>query len=84
MDRTIFFLLEVLGTIAFSISGAMVGIKKQMDLLGVIVLGVTTAVGGGMLRDILIGVHPPALFTNPIYALLAFITAIVLFLFVRI
>lgn len=84
MDRTIFFLLEVLGTIAFSSSGAMVGIKKQMDLLGVIVLGVTTAVGGGMLRDILIGVHPPALFTNPIYALLAFVTAVVLFLFVRI
>lgn len=84
MDRTIFFLLEVLGTIAFSSSGAMVGIKKQMDLLGIIVLGVTTAVGGGMLRDILVGVHPPALFTNPIYALLAFITAIVLFLFVRI
>lgn len=83
MEITIFFLVEALGTIAFASSGAMVGIKKQLDLLGVIVLGVTTAVGGGMLRDILIGVHPPALFTNPVYALMAFLTSLVLFFVVK-
>nr|WP_313257217.1 trimeric intracellular cation channel family protein [Lacrimispora sp.] len=75
--------MEVVGTIAFASSGAMVAIKKQLDLLGVIVLGVTTAVGGGMLRDIIIGNVPPALFKDPIYVLLAFITVMLLFIIVR-
>lgn len=83
IDFSIFFLIEVIGTIAFASSGAMVAIKKQLDLLGVIVLGVTTAVGGGMLRDIIIGNVPPNLFKNPIYVLLAFITVMILFLIVR-
>lgn len=80
---TIFFIIEIIGTIAFACSGAMVAIKKQLDLLGIIVLGVTTAVGGGMLRDIIIGVHPPALFVNPVYVLMAFLSVMVLFLIVR-
>ena len=50
---TVFFIVEIIGTVAFACSGAMVAIKKNLDLLGIIVLGVTTAVGGGMLRDIL-------------------------------
>ena len=57
---TVFFIVEIIGTVAFACSGAMVAIKKNLDLLGIIVLGVTTAVGGGMLRDILIGIYPPA------------------------
>ena len=52
-------------------------------MLGVIVLGVTTAVGGGMLRDIIIGNVPPALFKDPTYVLLAFITVMLLFITVR-
>ena len=50
---SIFFIIEMIGTVAFASSGAMVAIKKELDLLGVVVLGVTTAVGGGMLRDML-------------------------------
>ena len=50
---SIFFLIEAVGTIAFASSGAMVAIRQNLDLLGIIVLGVTTAVGGGMMRDIL-------------------------------
>lgn len=42
--------LETLGTVAFSISGAIEAMKKQMDLLGVLVLGLVTAVGGGLMR----------------------------------
>jgi len=83
IEFSLFFFIEVIGTIAFASSGAMVAIKKQLDLLGVIVLGVTTAVGGGMLRDIIIGNVPPALFKDPIYVLLAFITVMLLFVFVR-
>ena len=47
MSNILVFVLELIGTVAFAVSGAIVGIKKQMDLLGVIVLGVCTAVGGG-------------------------------------
>ncbi|WP_312440839.1 trimeric intracellular cation channel family protein [Lacrimispora sp.] len=83
IEFSLFFFIEVVGTIAFASSGAMVAIKKQLDLLGVIVLGVTTAVGGGMLRDIIIGNVPPALFKDPIYVLLAFITVMLLFIIVR-
>lgn len=80
---SIFFIIEVIGTIAFASSGAMVAIKKQLDLLGVVVLGATTAVGGGMLRDIILGNVPPGLFTNPVYVLTAFITVLALFIIIR-
>lgn len=80
---SIFLIIEVIGTIAFASSGAMVAIKKELDLLGVIVLGVTTAVGGGMLRDIILGNVPPGLFTKPIYVITAFLTVMALFMVVR-
>ena len=51
MSNVLVFVLELIGTAAFAVSGASVGIKKQMDLFGVIVLGVCTAVGGGIVRD---------------------------------
>lgn len=78
-----FFWVEILGTIAFACSGAMVAIRKQLDLLGVIVLGGVTAVGGGMIRDVLIGIHPPTLFVKPVYATVAFVSVMVLFCFIR-
>ena len=49
---------EIIGTIAFSVSGAMVGIKLGMDLFGVMVLGCCTACGGGLLRDVILGRLP--------------------------
>ena len=73
------FIIEIIGTIAFASSGAMVGIKKQMDLLGVCVLGMTTAVGGGMIRDLILGVNPPVMFQNPTYALIAIAFSILIF-----
>lgn len=81
---SIFFMIEIVGTVAFASSGAMVAIKQQLDLLGVVVLGVTTAVGGGMLRDLLLGNVPPSLFLNPVYVITAFVTVILLFCLVRI
>ena len=54
MSNILVFVLEL------AVSGAIVGIKKQMDLLGVIVLGVCTAVGGGIVRDLILGITPPA------------------------
>lgn len=73
-------ILEIIGTVAFSVSGAVVGIKKKMDILGVTTLGIITAVGGGIFRDIIIGVVPPTAFCNPIYMIIAIAAALIAFL----
>lgn len=78
--NTFILVIEILGTIAFAASGAMTGIQKKMDVFGVTILGLTTAVGGGIIRDILIGNIPPQTFRNPIYATIAILTAIAIFL----
>lgn len=80
---SLFFLIEAIGTIAFASSGAMTAIRKRLDLLGIIILGETTAVGGGMLRDILLGRVPPSLFINPVYVIMAFVTVLILFFIIR-
>ena len=72
-------IIELIGIIACTISGAIVAIKKRFDLFGVIVLGVVTAVGGGALRDIVLGIFPLVMFKKPIYVLFAFITSLVVF-----
>lgn len=74
------FALELIGTVAFAISGALTGIKKEMDLLGVIILGLTTAVGGGVLRDLILGLTPPKTFQDPTCALIAMTTSLIVFL----
>lgn len=74
----LFFILEIIGTIAFTISGTMVAFKKHMDILGVIVLGVTTAVGGGIIRDLILGITPPTTFIKPIYVMVAIVTSILI------
>ena len=48
MTETILLIFELIGTVAFAASGAMVGLKKHMDIFGVTILGLTTAVGGGI------------------------------------
>lgn len=74
------FIIEMVGTIAFAISGAMTGIEKKMDVFGIAILGLTTAVGGGVIRDMIIGQIPPQTFKHPIYAITAIVTAIIIFL----
>lgn len=72
--------LEMIGTVAFAASGALTAMRKKMDLLGVIVLGVVTAVGGGMIRDILLGILPPLAFRNPLAVIVAIAVSIILFI----
>ncbi len=71
--------LEILGTIAFAVSGAMVGIRRGYDVFGVTVLGVVTAVGGGMVRDVTLNKVPVAL-TQPHYVIMAIVTSLVVFI----
>lgn len=78
------FIMEVVGTIAFASSGAMVGIKKNMDVFGVNVLGITTAIGGGIIRDLILGITPPNVFRNSIYVTISIFTSCILFLIIYI
>lgn len=73
------FILELIGTVAFASSGAMIAIEKKMDIFGVNVLGATTAVGGGIMRDIILGLTPPGAFSHPVYVLVAALTSTILF-----
>lgn len=73
------FILEMIGTISFAISGAMIGLKQKMDIFGICVMGLVTACGGGVLRDLFIGQLPPVMFLDPIYALTAIIVSLIIF-----
>lgn len=78
--ETFILVIELLGTLSFAASGAMTGLRKNMDIFGICILGLTTAVGGGVIRDLILGNTPPATFQNPIYAMVAIGTSLVLFL----
>lgn len=71
---------ELIGSIAFAISGSMLAIKKEMDLFGILILGIVTSVGGGAIRDIVIGNTPPAMFQNPKCTVISSITAMIVFI----
>lgn len=75
---------EWIGTAAFAISGAMVAVHNRTDIFGVILLAVITALGGGTLRDVLIGYFPPRMFSSFHYVLLTTICAVAVFLLARI
>ncbi|WP_203258546.1 trimeric intracellular cation channel family protein [Hyunsoonleella ulvae] len=67
-----FYTLDILGTIAFAISGVLVAFHKKMDVFGILIIAFVTAVGGGTLRDLLIGNTPVSwmLDMNYTYAIL--------------
>lgn len=75
-------LLDYLGTFAFAISGALKAVRKEMDLFGLIVLAVVTAIGGGTIRDVMLGLRP-FWFANPWYILLALLAAGLVFALYR-
>ncbi|MBR6793117.1 MAG: trimeric intracellular cation channel family protein [Clostridia bacterium] len=82
--KILFTVLELIGVVAFAVSGAMVSVKKNMDIFGVTFLGLITAFGGGILRDTLIGKVPPAFFTNYWMVLAGTFTALIVFWVARI
>jgi len=71
-----FQILDILGVVAFSISGVLVALEKKMDAFGVIIIAFVTAVGGGSLRDIMIGIEPVSWMTNMTYVYVIIATAI--------
>lgn len=77
---TIWTVFELVGTVAFAISGALVGAKKRMDIFGVSVLALATAIGGGIIRDLLVGHTPPNSFRSPLYVGLTLAVVVIIFL----
>ncbi len=75
--------LDLLGTAAFAASGALAGIRRDMDIFGVMVLGVVTATGGGTLRDLLLGDIPPFIFKDETYLYLSLAVSLLVFIFHR-
>ena len=73
-------IFDIMGTLSFAVSGALVGIKRKMDIFGVTVLAIVTATGGGILRDIIVGHLPPQAFLNPCYVALSAAAGLVCFL----
>ncbi len=78
-----FQIFEWIGTIAFAVAGAMVAVDKKTDLFGIIFLAITTAMGGGIIRDILMGKFPAAFFTNYSCLVLSLLTALIVFAVAR-
>lgn len=84
MPSWLLFTVEIIGTVAFAVSGAMVGLKREMDIFGIVILGLVTSVGGGVIRDLILGITPPYTFRDPTYAVVAVLVSILVFLpFVR-
>ena len=85
MSEQIIFILECIGTIAFAITGVLVAVEANLDLFGVCFVGCITAVGGGITRDVVLGITPPSVFENITMILIAFAVSILVFalLFVK-
>ncbi len=77
---TILTVLEIIGVVSFSISGALMAIDKENDFFGLIFLAIVTSFGGGMLRDIFIGNTPPMFFSLYHLIIVSVITATVVFI----
>ena len=62
--KTLVLTLDLVGTFVFALSGATAGVRRQLDLFGVLVLSFVAATSGGIVRDLLIGATPPAAFSD--------------------
>ncbi|MGQ0739179.1 MAG: trimeric intracellular cation channel family protein [Bacteroidota bacterium] len=83
MPTQLLYIIDILGTISFAVSGAFLAMEKKLDPFGVLVLSFVTAMGGGTLRDIMIGNLPVSWLTNEAPTLIIFSASIVTMLFGR-
>ncbi|MDF0708684.1 trimeric intracellular cation channel family protein [Flagellimonas okinawensis] len=75
--------IDILGTIAFAISGVLVAMEKRLDLFGVFIIAFVTAIGGGTLRDLLIGNTPVGWMQDLTYVITIFISVVFAIIFVN-
>ena len=79
MEETLTLALNLMGTFAFGLSGGILAVRKHMDLFGVLVLSVATGLGGGIMRDVVLGRIPPATFTDWRYPAAAGLAGLLVF-----
>ncbi len=80
----LFLTLDLAGVFAFALNGALTAIRlTRLDIVGVVTLGMCTALGGGILRDILLGALPPATFSDWRYLTVAAVGGLIAFTFGR-
>lgn len=75
--------VEMIGTVAFAVSGALVAIEKKLDYYGIVFFAILTAVGGGIIRDMMINRNIPASLENPIYVIISLVSAAMVILLYR-
>ena len=75
--------IDVLGTLAFALSGALLGVRKRFDLFGILFLSFVAGITGGLMRDVLIGALPPAAIANVHYSLIAIAAGLITFFWYR-
>lgn len=75
--------VELIGTVAFAVSGALVAIDKELDYYGIVFFAIITAVGGGIIRDMMIDASLPAALENPLYVLISIASAALVIFFYR-
>lgn len=75
---------ELIGVVAFAMSGVLVGIEYGFDIFGIFVLSFLTALGGGLFRDMILGNHPPVCFTHFSYIICVAVTVVVFLIFLKI
>lgn len=73
--------LELVGIAVFAASGALAAVRARLDVFGVVVLGMTTALGGGIIRDVLLGIHPPTSLRTWPYLAVSAVTGLLVFFF---
>ena len=76
----IWYMFDMIGTIAFAVSGALVGVARKMDIFGMVVLALATAIGGGIVRDVLLGYFPPNSLRNVVYVTVVLAVTVIVFL----
>ncbi|RLD60780.1 MAG: trimeric intracellular cation channel family protein [Bacteroidetes bacterium] len=80
---TVYNLLDLAGTFVFAISGVRIAAEKKMDIFGAVVIGIATAIGGGTIRDLLLGSTPVAWMQDTLYLYIIIIAVILGLLFDR-
>ncbi len=78
-----FFFLDLFGTFIFGLSGAFRAVKYELDILGVLILSIITGVGGGMVRDALLGATPAASLTDERYLIVTITAGLLVFFFAK-
>ena len=76
-------LLDLFGTAAFAVTGALKAVERKSDIVGIIILAAVTGMAGGIIRDIAFGLFPPAAIANPLYVAITIAMAVAIFFLYR-